>query len=159
MAGYLDNYGVTDAKRERVVKRLVIWGLSLVVLSAVLYFSFRNWRQERIFKQFFALLAQKNYQDAYKMWGCSPDNPCKGYPPESFTEDWGPSSAFAKVSEPKVLHEDNCGGGVVFNIETPDAQSIGIRVDRNSNEIGFAPWPRCPGRHLQIWEFLKSRFG
>jgi hypothetical protein len=31
-------------------------------------------------------------------------------------------------------------------------------VERKTDIISFAPWPRCPGAHLQIIRFLKSRF-
>jgi hypothetical protein len=160
MAGYLDTYGAGDEQRERRTKRIIVWGLIVVVVAGVLYFTFRNWTQERLVKQFFTLLEQKDYQGAYKLWGCSPDNPCKYYPPEKFTEDWGPSSPYAEPSAIKIAHEDSCGAGVVFTIESPKAQQpMGLYVERGTNVIGFAPWPRCPGRHLRLWEFLKSRFG
>ncbi len=159
MAGYLDAYGVEDERRSRLVKRIVLWGLAVIVVASALYFTFRNWRQEQVVKQFFALLQQKDYQGAYKLWGCTPDTPCKYYPPEKFTEDWGPSSPFSDPSAIKIAHEDTCGDGVVFNIESPKAQPIGLYVERDKNVVSFAPLPRCPGRHLQIWEFLKSRFG
>ena len=159
MAGYLDAYGVADEQRERKVKRIVLWGLAGAVVCGALFFTFRNWRQEQVVKQFFTLLQQKDYQDAYKLWGCTQDNPCKYYPAEKFTEDWGPSSPFAAVAVAKIANVEACGGGVVFNIEGPAAQNIGLWVERDTNVISFAPWTRCPGRHLQLWEFLKSRFG
>ncbi len=159
MAGYLDAYGAADERRERRTKRIVLWALVVVVVAAALYFTFRNWRQEQLVKQFFTLLQQKDYQGAYKLWGCTPDTPCKYYPPDKFTEDWGPSSAYADAGAIKIANEDTCGSGVVFTVESPKSQPIGLYVERDSNVITFAPWPRCPGRHLRLWEFLKSRFG
>src|ERR1700730_3208318 len=116
MAGYLDAYGAGDERRERRNKRILLWGLTVVIVTAVLYFTFRDWREERAGKQFLTLLEQKDYQGAYKLWGCSPETPCKYYPPERFTEDFGPSSAFADPAAAKILHVDTCGNGVVFEI-------------------------------------------
>jgi hypothetical protein len=158
MAGYLDAYGVADARKERLIKRVVLISLAVAIVGVSAYFIFRNWRQEQVVKNFFDLLRDKEYQPAYALWGCTQDHPCKYYGPERFTADWGPSSPYANVSSIKIAHEDTCGSGVVFNIEQASTQSIGLYVDRDSNQISFAPAPRCPGRHLQLWEFLKSKF-
>lgn len=159
MAGYLDGYGVSDARKERRLKRIVIIALAVVILAVAGYFTFRNWSQERQFKKFLTMLEQKKYQDAYAMWGCTPETPCKYYPAEKFLEDWGPSSPYSNPESIRTLHEDVCGTGVVFNIEAPKTESIGLYVDRSTGEVSFAPWPRCPGPHLQIWEFFKQHFG
>lgn len=158
MAGYLDAYGVADERRERRIKRIVIWGLSIVIVAIAGYFTFRNWREEQQLKKFFTMLEQKKYQDAYALWGCTPDTPCKYYSAERFLEDWGPASPFGNPGSIRTLHEDVCGTGVVFNIEVPKTESIGLYVDRNTSLLSFAPWPRCPGPHLQIWEFLRQHF-
>ena len=159
MGGYLDAYGVADQRRERLIKRIVIWGGAAVVVAVILYFSFRNFRQEQVIKQFFSLLEQKRYQEAYAMWGCTPDHPCKYYAPEKFTEDWGPSSPYANPSAIKIAHEDTCGNGVVFDIEAPGQKPQGLFIDKDTNTVSYAPEARCPGKHLQLWEFFKSRFG
>jgi hypothetical protein len=159
MGAILDpSYGAADERRSRTVKRVVIWGLAIVVVAGGLFLWFRNWRQEQTVKQFFGLLEQKKYQDAYAMFGCTPDHPCKYYSPSAFNEDFGPSSPFSNVAGIKILHEDNCSGGVVFNLETPQDKQVGLFVDPD-NTLGLAPGPRCPGPHLQIFEFLRSRAG
>ena len=155
---FLEEYGAGEEQREQLIKRIVIWGGGAIVIALGLYFSFRDWREEQIIKQFFSLLDQKNYQQAYAMWGCTQDHPCKYYSPEKFNEDWGPSSAFAGVANPPIAHTDNCGGGVVFDVENPKAQPLGLFVDSTTKLIGFAPEARCGGKHFQFWEFLKSRF-
>ena len=156
MSGFLDaSYGVADERRGKLIRRIVMWGGVAVLLAAGLYFNFHNWRQEQIIKQFFSLLEQKKYQEAYEMMGCTAEHPCKYYSPDKFMEDWGPSSPNANPAAIKIAHEDTCGNGVVFDIGQPS----GIFVDKDTNTLGFAPEPRCPGRHLQIWEFLKSKFG
>src|SRR5580704_2055155 len=159
MGGILDpSYGVADARRSRLVKRGVLWGLAGLVVAGALFLWLRNWRQEQTLKQFLTLLDQKKYQEAYAMWGCTPDHPCKYYSPEAFNEDWGPASPFSNISAIKVRHEDNCSSGVVFDLENPQAKAVGLFVDKD-NILGFAQGPRCPGAHLQIFEFIRSRFG
>jgi len=158
MAGYLDAYGVADERKERMIKRVVLITLVVVIVVGAVYFTFRDWRQERTIKQFFSLLSGKEYQSAYALWGCTQDHPCKYYGPEQFAADWGPSSPYADASSIKILHEDNCGGGVVFDLEHPNTKNVGLYVDGDSNQISFAPEERCPGRHWEIWEFIKSRF-
>jgi len=157
MAGYLDAYGVADQRRERVVRLTVIWGLSILLVVTVLYFSLRTHTQERIMSQFLNELEHQQYQEAYKMWGC-PQN-CKYYPPEKFLEDWGPASPYAKTSAFKIEHIDFCDEGVVFDLSYPKtSEDIGLWVNRSTNFITFNPAPRCPGRHLQIGAFLRSLF-
>src|SRR3984957_505708 len=112
MASYLDSYGVVDQRRERIIKRIVIWGLTAIVVAAILYFSLRTRGQERIMSQFLEELEHQQYQDAYKMWGC-PES-CRYYPHDKFLEDWGPASQYAKASAFKIEHIDFCDEGVVF---------------------------------------------
>jgi hypothetical protein len=154
MAGYLDAYGVADQRRERRIKRIVIWGLSTAVTVAILYFGLRTRSQEQVMSQFLDELAHQKYQDAYKLWGC-PEN-CKYYPPDKFLEDWGPSGKYAKISHEKIEHVDYCDDGVVFDLNLPD--NDGLWVNRSTNFISFYDSPRCPGRHLQLGAFLKSLF-
>jgi hypothetical protein len=161
MSGFLDStYGVTDARRERRTKRIVLWTLGTLIVATVLYFTFRNWPQERVIKQFFAALKQNNYQDAYKLFGCTQETPCKYYPPEKFNEDWGPAGQYKDAANAKITNEDVCGSGVIFTVNIPKIEPFGLWVERSTNVLGFSPngWVRCPGPHWQIWEFLKSRF-
>jgi hypothetical protein len=161
MSGFLDStYGVSEARRERRIKRILLWSLGIVIVAGVLFFTFRTWRQERVVKQFLSLLKQQNYQDAYKLWGCTQDTPCKYYPPERFTEDWGPSGQYKDAGNAKIENEDVCGSGVIFTIVIPKIEPFGLWVESSTNILGFAPngWARCPGRHWQVWEYLKSKF-
>src|ERR1700733_408611 len=155
MAGYLDGYGVADERRERVLKRIVIWGLSVIVVAAVLYYGLRTHGQERVVNQFLEDLGRQQYQDAYKLWGC-PEN-CKYYPPDKFLEDWGPASHYAKASSFKIEHVDYCDEGVVFDLSYPNSgDDIGLWVNRPTGIISFNPVPRCPGRHLELGAFFRS---
>jgi hypothetical protein len=158
MAGYLDTYGAGEEQRERLIKRIIVLTLIVVVVGGGLYLWFRNWRQEQVVKQFLVLLQDKRYQEAYAMWGCTQEHPCKYWGPEKFTEDWGPASPYSDVASIKIVHEDPCGNGVVFDIASSKLPEQGLFVDKETNTLSYAPAARCPGRHLQIWEFLKSHF-
>jgi hypothetical protein len=161
MSGFLDStYGVNEARKERRIKLIVLWTLGILAVASILYFTFRNWRQEQVVKQFISLIKQQNYQEAYKLWGCTQETPCKYYPPEKFNEDWGPSGQYKDAGQATVANEDVCGSGVLFEIVIPKTEPFGLWVETSTNTLGFAPngWARCPGRHLQLWEFIKSKF-
>jgi hypothetical protein len=157
MAGYLDEYGVTDARRERLRKRIILWGLAAIIAGTSAFFYFRNWSEERALDHFVTLLKQQKYQEAYQLWQ-TPDT-AKFYPPDKFAEDWGDSGLYKNPGALQIKEVDSCDSGVVFNMAYPGADEFGLWVERQSKVISFAPWPRCPGRHLQIWQFIKSRFG
>ena len=159
MGGILDsNYGVADAQRERRVKYIIVSSVVVVIVAAILYFTFQNHKQEQVVKQFFSLLKEKKYQDAYKMWGCTQETPCKYYGPDKFNEDWGPTGQYKDAVIGKIDTEDTCGSGVVFTIAIPKVEPFGLWVETSTGVLSYAPWSRCPGRHLQIWEMLKARF-
>ena len=161
MAGFLDStYGVADARKERRRKRIVLWTLGILIAGGILFAWFRNWREERVIHQFLSLLKGQNYQDAYKLFGCTQETPCKYYPPDKFNEDWGPAGEYRDAASAKISNEDVCGSGVLFTVEIPRKDPLGMWVESGTGVLGFAPngWSRCPGKHFQIWEFLKSRF-
>jgi hypothetical protein len=159
MPGFLDSsYGATDARRERRNKRIAVWLVGILLAGSILYFSFRSYRQERVVKQFLSLLKQQNYQDAYKLWGCTQETPCKYYSADRFNEDWGPTGQYKDIANARIQAVDVCGSGVVFEMSVPKTDLFGLWVETNTNVLSYAPWARCPGRHLQIWEYLKSLF-
>jgi len=153
MAGYLDEYGVADQRRERLVRRIVLWGGSALLIAIIGYFTLRTHAQESVVKQFLSDIQHQQYQDAYKLW--CPQN-CRLYPPEKFMEDWGPSGEFAKNTNWKIQHVDFCDDGVVFDLNLPD--DTGLWVNRSTNLLSFHDGARCPGKHLQIGAFLRSLF-
>jgi hypothetical protein len=161
MAGFLDSsYGLAETRRARRIKLVVFWTLGVVIVGGILFFTFRNWRQERVVNQFISLIKQQDYQDAYKLWGCTQETPCKYYPPEKFNEDWGPAGQYKDAGEAKIDNEDVCGSGVIFTVLIPKLEPFGLWVESSTNILGFAPngWSRCPGNHLHVREYLKSLF-
>jgi hypothetical protein len=158
MAGYLDQYGVADKKREGAIKKYFLIGLTVVIVAMFGYFFFRTYSQERVVNRFLESLSKQDYQSAYRMWGCTLESPCKAYGMDKFNEDWGPKSAYVKASAAKVDNVDFCDAGVVFNLSFPGAEPVNLWVERSSNVISFAPWPECPGRHWQFRKFFKNLF-
>ena len=158
MAGYLDSYGVSDQKKERQRKRVVIILASAVLLALALFLVFHNFQEKRVVNRFLSELKAGNYQEAYRTWGCTPSAPCRDYAFAKFMEDWGPKGGYADVQAAKIPIVDSCGDGVVLTLEIPNVQPVGLWVDRNTKALGFAPWPRCPGRHWHFWEFIQRQF-
>jgi hypothetical protein len=158
MAGYLEDYGVQDAQRAKIVKRTLIVGFFTILLGLILFFFFRNFPERRVANEFLDAIRAKDYQRGYTLWGCTPSTPCRDYSLQRFMDDWGPNGVYSRATSGHYSIEDACGPGVVFTLEVPGAEAIGIYVSRTDKTISYAPWPRCPGRHLHLWEFLKSRF-
>lgn len=157
MAGYLDEYGVADARRSRRYKQIALIVLAVVMIAPTAFFYFRNWSEQRTISRFTDLLKEKNYQGAYALWK-TPESE-KFYPYPKFLQDWGEKGTYKNPSGMEILNVDACDAGVVFDITYPPREEFGLWVERSTNAISFAPWNRCPGRHLQVWEFVKMQFG
>jgi len=143
MAGYLDQYGVGEERREKTIKAIVIVLLLVLIAGGTLYFFFKNYRQERQARLFYEDLARQDYQSAYALWGCSAANPCREYPFPEFMKDWGPESGKGRG---KIVKSRSCGSGVILTVNYPNKPEDKLWVQRNELTIGFSPWPGCPAR-------------
>ena len=143
MSGYLEQYGAGDEKREKLRKKIVLSVLGLIVVSGALYFTFRNYREEKQLTIFFDLLKQQNYKAAYELWGCTEKTPCRDYAFERFQEDWGPKSKHTNLGAMKVLKTKSCSGGIIRILDFGGGEEVNLFVDRKDRFIGFAPWPVC----------------
>jgi hypothetical protein len=137
---YLDTYGAKDARREKIVKRIVVGVLALAVVSLVLYFQFRNYREEQQVKRFLDFLRSRDYKAAYALWGCTDATPCPQYGFDKFLEDWGPASPLKDPAQARIADFRGCDTGVIGFIEAPGQDTIQLWVERRSGEIAFAPW-------------------
>jgi hypothetical protein len=158
MPSYMQGYGAGEEERWRLIKRVLFIGLPSVLVVVGAFFYFRTWGQERVVSTFLETLEQKQYEEAYRMW-CTPETPCRYYPLEKFKQDWGPAGQYGNLSALKFENIDYCDSGVVFEATYPDSQPFGLWVERSSGLISFAPWQRCPGKHLQFGPILKRIFG
>jgi hypothetical protein len=137
MPGYLDQYGTADARREKIIRTVVISLVSAAILAGVLTFVFHNFREEQQTKHFFSLLRDKDYKDAYAMF-----NPGPGYPMTSFLRDWGPDNG--GVDNFQIVKSRSCGSGVLLTIRYGKDREQVLWVERQDLSIGFAPFPACP---------------
>jgi len=163
MSSYLEAYGAAEQHRARlvgIIKNLsIILGCALVA-GLILYGIFKNHSEEQRAKAFLGLLAARNYQSAYTMWGCTDSHPCPEYPFTKFQEDWGPKSAYANGSVAHIGLSQSCGTGVLIRLDYKSAEEpVALWVERDSGTLSFAPWPECPGRHLHFGAWLRSIFG
>jgi hypothetical protein len=160
MAGYLDQYGAGEERRENIVKKVLIALAFLIVVGGPLLYIFHNFRQESQLKQFFSLLAAHDYKAAYALWGCTDAKPCPGYSMKSFMQDWGPDKgdpANYQITGPHKflaglipqLHSRSCGTGVIFNV-TFGGQRNDLWIERNDLMIGFSPFPGCPAPNAML---------
>jgi len=144
MAGYLDTYGAGVERRIRIIKTVVIAVVSLVVIGAVLFYVFHNFREEQQAKRFFAALASKNYQEAYRMFGCTDAKPCTAYAFNKFMEDWGPN-VLHDPSMARITQSRSCGTGVILSVDYGQQRAAEkLWVERKDKSIGFPPFDGCP---------------
>jgi hypothetical protein len=150
MATYLDTYGVDDARRSRQIRRIIIVLAGLVVLVAVAYFGFRNYREKQQVSQFLEHLRAKDYQSAYRMWGC--EQPCPGYPMERFMEDWGPKSPYGDPARMEISGAEKCANGSVITLQTAgEEESVALWVDGSApRNLGFSPWQGCNAPRIRV---------
>jgi len=157
MSGYLDNYGVSDAKREKNVKRWVLICTGVVLVALVGYWFLHDFREKRQVSQFMDLLKERKYDDAYRLWGCDPAKPCRDYSLQKFMEDWGPKSPHADVTKAHVRRTRSCDGGVIQIIQFAPGDEVLLYVDRTQRQIGFSPFEYCvdsAGRNTKFWDIF-----
>jgi hypothetical protein len=156
MGSYLGTYGAGEEKRESIIRRIAIWtGIALLV-AAVLLFIFKfvipNRGEQKQVDSFFRLLAAHDYKQAYAMWGCTDQTPCRDYPFDAFMQDWGPQSV--PVTTFQVLDGESCGSGVIVDVDSGKAGDKKLWVERKDRVISFPPpgMERCPqGNHIYDW--------
>jgi len=149
MPGYLEGYGAGEERRERILKRSLLAVLAVLVAGVGLYFTFRNYRELKQAKLFLHLLRGKDYQTAYRLWGCAEPGAqaCQDYPFDRFVEDWGPQSAHANVAAAEIKKVRGCPTGVIVTVQFGPEQEEFLWVERKDRFIGFAPWPVCNPRY------------
>lgn len=157
MSGFLDNYGVSDARRERNVKRWVLGCITAVLVGFLGYWFWHDFHEKRQVSRFFSLLEEQKYQDAYRLWGCDPANPCRDYSYQKFLEDWGPKSPHPDQSRAHVRRTRSCSEGVIQIVEYAPGDEVLLYVDRKTLQLSFSPFPYCvdaSGRNTRFWDIF-----
>ena len=146
MSDYLAGYGVEDARRDRIRKRALISLLAIVVLGGILWYILRDRREKSQLATFFEILRGGRYEEAYRMWGCAKEKPCRDYSYERFLEDWGPQSPHADLRGMNVVRTRSCRTGIIQTIDFSGKDEIHLYVNRGDLVLAYAPWPICDPR-------------
>lgn len=153
MADFLEGYAAQESRREKVVRWVLISIAALAVLWVIdwglsLYgtYNLRDIRQQYTSWKFFRLLKKGNYDEAYRMWGCDPANPCRDYSKDKFLEDWGPKSRFGDLSKMETKAVRHCKTGIIHSVAIGPEETVDLWVESRDLTLSFAPWPVCNPR-------------
>lgn len=159
MGGYLQDYGASEARREKVVRRIGIGLLAAAVLALLLYLQFRNYPEQKVLETFIENLKAKDYAAAYAQWGCTQQTPCRDYSYEKFQEDWaqadpnslrilrsGHTGNAVRRLLLKLYPPDDCKGGIIRTVRFGNRDEVAVYVSRQSRTISYSPWPICDPR-------------
>jgi hypothetical protein len=145
MAGYLDQYGAGEERRNRIIIRSILALLIAGVLGTLTWYLTLNHREEGVVKTFIAALKRGDTQGAYRIWGCSDPKACSGYDYERFLKDWGPGAADPPDLATMVLTDsEECNSAVMLTLQVNAKRIEQLWVDKGANTINFAPFPICP---------------
>jgi type II secretory pathway pseudopilin PulG len=156
MAGYLDQYGAGDERRARRIKTVLLAVLAVVVVTlvgALVNFFFIPNAAERQTRTFFDLLAARQYEPAYALWGCTAAQPCPGYSFQDFLKDWGPEAV--PPGQFQVLNGESCGSGTIVDVDAGKAGDKRLWVEKSTRILGSPPVDECPHRN-HIYDFLRN---
>jgi len=142
MADYLAGYGEGEERRSKILWRSIGAVVAVLIIAAVVYFTFRGYRHKKRVESFLDLLGKQDYQAAYQMWGCTPSTPCRDYSFDRFMEDWGPNSP-RSILPTGIKKTKYCGHGVIAILDTKRGEESLLWIDSKDLTIGFAPWPVC----------------
>ena len=136
---YLDSYSSRGLRSERVFKAVLAVVAVGAMLAGIHYFFFRNWQEERVARQFFELLQAGAFEQAYSMWGCSVEEPCRYYPFDEFLEDWGPEAPYGSLEAFALGRSYTQPGGVILRYSINGRPGDPLWVERDPPTINFAP--------------------
>lgn len=144
MSGYLDQYGAGEEEREMKIKIAALALISVLIIGGVLYFIFKNYREEKQARYFFELLNKHDYKSAYALWGCTDSKPCRDYAFPEFMKDWGPQSPHPDMASFHIAKSRSCGSGVILTVDFDKSPQEKLWVERRDLVLGFSPLPGCP---------------
>ncbi|HEX3684231.1 MAG TPA: hypothetical protein VHU83_16980 [Bryobacteraceae bacterium] len=157
MGSYLQQYGESDERRGRVIKRIILAAIVVVVVAVGAYLFFQNFPEKQVARHFLADVNGGHFDQAYRDWGCSTEHPCKNYDYGRFMEDWGPSKKFS--SPWKIASVDGCRSFVTINVQAQGSELQSLAVERDNHTLGFAPAPECQERQWRWKQFFERLFG
>lgn len=155
MTDFFDSYETRPSAREKFVKYFFLAVAGIIVLFGVDWTlaklgkaNLSDFRPQWQARQFFQLLREQNYPEAYRLWGCDQKSPCRDYAFEKFMEDWGPKGTYSTgLASLNTLSVRHCDSGIIqtVTIGAPD-EPVHLYVDRRQLTLSFSPWPVCNPR-------------
>jgi hypothetical protein len=157
MGGYLQQYGVGEERRNRIIKTLIFSVIGVLLASWILYLVFHNYSEKQTVRCFLEQVNAHKYAEAYADWGCTTAAPCTNYDYKRFLEDWGPGK---KVSSPwAIASVDGCKTFVTVNVQAAGAELQSLGVERGTKTIMYAPAPECQEPQWHWKQFFQRVFG
>lgn len=157
MDSYLQQYGVSDERRNKVLRAIILSLVGVSIVAVVAYLLLADYSEEKRAKQFIGEINAGKYKEAYVDWGCTNQHPCPNYDYNRFLEDWGPQKKFSAPW--KVVSTDSCKLFVTVNVRAGGSELESLSVQRSDNSLGFAPSPECQERKWRWSQFFKQYFG
>lgn len=142
MSSYLSSYGAGEQKREDLLKWSILTVIGVIVLSTVLYYSFRHYKERGRISAFLDHIESKNYEAAYQLWGCSKSQPCRDYSWEKFLGDWGPQGEYKDAHKAAISGRYSCVGGIIRTLDFGQDRTVSLWVETKDLLITFAPPPK-----------------
>ena len=157
MGSYLQQYGAEDERRSRTIKWIILSCIAIIAVLIAAYLFFHNFPEKQVVKHFLARVNARDYQAAYRDWGCTGQHPCPNYDYSRFMEDWGPSK---KIGSPwKIASVDGCRTFVTVNVQAEGSELQSLAVERDNHSLGYAPAPECQERQWHWKQFFQRIFG
>jgi hypothetical protein len=153
---YLQEYGAGDERRNRIIKWVILGCVAAAIIAVIAYVVFHNYPERHVANHFLADVNNKNYQAAYRDWGCSTEHPCPNYDYSRFMQDWGPSK---NVTPPwRVQSTDSCRAFLTVNVQAQGSELQSLAVQRSDHSLSFAPAPECQERQWRWKQFFQRLF-
>ena len=155
MAGYLEEYGAGEDRRENLIRNTILITLAVIVIGGLSFYIFRPFHQIRLTHHFLSLVREKNYPAAYAAWGCTGAPACHDYPYEKFLEDWGSKSAAAANPILRITDAESCDTGEIMSVDVSPNNPQKLFVEKSSDALSFSPVQVCPGK--SSWAIMAHR--
>ena len=156
MGAYFQNYGAGDEQRARFVKRAILGIAAALVLLVAAFLYFRNYKEEHFVKQFLGELNDRQFDAAYRTWGCTDAHPCRDYDHQKFLEDWGPQKSSGGW---KVTGVEGCSTGTIVQVSSSQTPTSPLWVQRSADSLTFSPWNECQGKKWRFRQFFQRLMG
>jgi hypothetical protein len=115
--------------------RYIVLGILILLIAEGLYYSFRNYPEERAVTRFLTTLEQGKFQEAYRLW-----QPSSSYSFQDFLHGWGTQGDYGKIREFQILGTTSKGSSLVIvtvkinNVDPP----LDLVVDRRTKGLSYS---------------------